>query len=196
MRLITSKQITSSNWWLLALQAIVAIIVGIAIIAWPQLSLAVFIYLFGVFVVVDGIVAMGLAITRRKESAGWWAILLGGMLGVIVGILIFVNPRVTGLFMAYLVAIWALVIGIFSLVQAFSPETSSVQRWTAALTGILALLLGVFLFVRPGSGILSLTWLVGAFCIVYGVLLLIRVMFPGKAASISSEVPERVEQQQ
>ncbi len=185
MHLITSKQITSGNWWLVALQAVVAIIFGLVIIAWPQLSLAIFVYLFGAFVVVYGIFTMGLAFSRRKASVGWWIILLGGFFIMIVGIVTFVYPHVTAQFLAYLVAIWALLVGIIELVHAFSPAVSVAHRWLVALGGLLSLLLGVFLFVRPGSGILSLTWLIGAFCIVYGVLLLIRVMFPGKAASIS-----------
>jgi len=196
MHLITSKQITSGNWWLVALQAVVAIIFGLVIIAWPQLSLAIFVYLFGAFVVVYGIFTMGLAFSRRKASVGWWIILLGGFFIMIVGIVTFVYPHVTAQFLAYPVAIWALLVGIIELVHAFSPAVSVAHRWLVALGGLLSLLLGVFLFVRPGSGILSLTWLIGAFCIVYGVLLLIRVMFPGKAASISSDVPEEGEPQQ
>lgn len=193
MQILKNQPVTQQNWWLLAIRAIVAIIFGIAIIAWPKLTLTVFIYLFGAFVVLDGIFAIGLALSRRKDYVGWWAILLGGLFGIVVGILTFVYPQVSGLFLVYLVATWAILIGIFELVNAFSPDRSTAQRWISALTGLLALLLGVLLFVRPGSGILSVVWLIGAFSIVYGVLLLIRVMFPGKAVDTSSEGLERVE---
>jgi uncharacterized membrane protein HdeD (DUF308 family) len=190
MRLIKQKQVTSSNWWLLALQAIIAMIVGIAIMAWPKITLAVFIYLFGAFVVVDGLIAMGYAFTKRKEIASWWVILLGGLFAIILGIVTFVYPKSTGLLLLYLVATWALLAGLVAITPAFSSGLSTIQKWAAVVSGILSLLLGGYLFVRPGSGILALTWLVGAFFVTYGLLLLIRVMFPGKAASTSSGVPE------
>jgi uncharacterized membrane protein HdeD (DUF308 family) len=196
MRLIKQIQVTSSNWWLLALEAVVAMIVGIAIMAWPKITLAVFIYLFGAFVVVDGLIAIGYAFARRKELEIWWVILVGGFIAIILGILVFVYPKATGLLLLYMVAAWALLVGIVAIANAFSSGLSTIQKWATVVFGILSLLLSGYLFFRPGSGILALTWLVGAFLVVYGLLLLIRVMFPGKAASPSSQVSDVVESQQ
>ena len=190
MRIVINRPVNSSNWWLLTLQAIVAAIIGIAIVAWPQLTLAVFIYLFGGFAVVNGIFAIGLAILERKEMPGWWALLLGGLAGIFVGIVVFVYPQVTGQFMVYLVATWALFVGLAYLAGVFSSGYTPTQRVANALIGVLSIALAIWLFVRPGKSVLSLTWLIGAFCIVYGLLLLIHVMFPGSSVSTLSKGPE------
>ena len=47
------------------------------------------------------------------------------------------------------------------------------QEGTLALAGVLSMLLGTLLIVRPGVGLLSLTWLIGAYAIVIGVILII-----------------------
>lgn len=190
MRLIASRQINSSNWWLAALQAVVAMIVGIIIMVWPKPTLAIFIYLFGVFVVVDGLIAIGLAFARRKTMMLRWPLFLIGLFAILVGIMIFVYPHATGLFLAYLVATWALLVGLYQITNVFFPRRSVAQRLVDAVAGVLSFALALYIYVNPGTGVLSLTWLIGAFCVVYGVLLLIRVMFPGQATSVSSEVPE------
>lgn len=189
MQRLTRRQANQQNWWLLALGGIVAIIFGIVIMAWPKLSLGIFIYFFGATAVIYGIFTMCMAFYQNK-SPGWWIVPLGGFLSFVIGILTFIFPRITGQVLVYLVAAWALLMGIVAFVHAFSWAPSVTHRWLYVLAGILAFILGVFLFVRP-TGILSVVWLVGAFSIVYGALLLISVMFPGKAAQTSQSDLER-----
>ena len=42
-----------------------------------------------------------------------------------------------------------------------------------ALAGILSVVLGVLLIIRPGAGLLSLVWLIGVYALAFGVLLII-----------------------
>lgn len=188
MRFIARQKVTESNWWLLALEAIIAMVVGIVIMVWPRMTLAVFVYLFGAFVIVDGLIAIGYAFSRRKGN--WGVIVLGGLLAIILGIVTFAFPKSTGLLLLSLVAIWSVVVGLVAVTHAFSSGLSTFQKWANVIFGILALLLGAYIFVHPASGILAFTWLVGAFLVVYGLLLLLRVMFPGRVASTSSQVSE------
>lgn len=186
---LTRKQVTQQNWWLLGLGGIVAIIFGIAIIAWPKLSLAIFVYLFGAAAVIYGIFTMCMAFSRNKNP-GWWIVPVRGFLSFVIGVLTFIFPRTTGRTLVFLVAAWALLMGIVAFVHAFSSAPSVAHRWLYVLAGLFAFILGVFLFVRP-SGILSVVWLVGVFSIVYGALLLISVMFPGKSVQVSQSDLDR-----
>lgn len=183
MQFLRRKQVTQQNWWLLALGGVVAMIFGLAIIVWPKLSLAIFVYFFGAAAVIYGIFTMCMVFSRSKPPE-WGMFLLGGFLSIVVGVLAFLFPHATGLFLVYLVAIWAMLIGIVALAYAFLSVPPVTHRWLLVLAGLLSLLLGVFLFARP-TGILSVVWLIGAFSIVYGALLLTSVMFPGKAAQTS-----------
>ena len=145
----------------------------------------------------NGIFAIGLAISKRKEAMEWWAILLGGIAGVVVGVVVFAYPHASALLVAYLVATWSLLLGLAHLAAVFLSEYTPRRRVANAVIAVLCIALAMFLFIDPRSGVLTLTWLIGAFCIVYGCLLLIHVMFPGGAVRTSSEeaLPESVEEQ-
>jgi uncharacterized membrane protein HdeD (DUF308 family) len=132
---------------------------------------------------------MCLGFTSRPKLVGWWLLPLGGFLCTVVGVLTVVFPYTTAQFLIFLVATWALLMGIIALVHAFSSAPSVTHRWLFILAGLLSFLLGVFLLVHPG-GILGVVWLIGAFSIVYGGVLLINVMFPGKVAQTTQSDPD------
>lgn len=179
MQFLSRRQATQQNWWLLAFSGIVAIFFGIAIMVWPQLSVTIFVYLFGTAVVLYGICLISLSFARPRPP-GWWILPVGGLLSIIVGIVTFIFPLTTGKFLLVLVALWAILMGIVALAHAISSAPSAIHRWLFVLAGLLSIFLGVFLLIRP-TAILSIVWLIGAFSIVYGALLLISVLFPGKA---------------
>lgn len=161
-------------WWMLILRAVVTILFGIAVIIWPRISLLIFILFFGAFALVDGIIAIVASFSLRRATSNWWVVLLGGLLGIGIGLVTFFWPGLTALTLLYIVAAWAIIIGIAQLAAVFTPGPSIVSGWLLTLAGILAILLGIFLFIRPGAGILSIIWLVGIWAIAEGVLLLIR----------------------
>jgi uncharacterized membrane protein HdeD (DUF308 family) len=41
------------------------------------------------------------------------------------------------------------------------------------ISGVLSILFGVILFIRPGIGVLSVVWLIGIYAIFFGILLII-----------------------
>jgi uncharacterized membrane protein HdeD (DUF308 family) len=61
----------SRNWWLLVLRGLAAIAFGILIFAKPGISLVVLVYLFGVYVLVEGILGVSLAVQARSTIDSW-----------------------------------------------------------------------------------------------------------------------------
>ena len=59
--------ILSRSWWLMLVRGLVAIGFGILVFAKPQTSLLVLVYLFGVYVLVEGILGVAVAIQARNE---------------------------------------------------------------------------------------------------------------------------------
>jgi uncharacterized membrane protein HdeD (DUF308 family) len=162
------------NYWLgFLIRGIVALLFGIAAIVWPGLTLVFFVSLFGVFIVIDGIAGVVVALQERRTYPYWWAWLLGGIAGIILGIIVFFLPGKTSLLLFYLMAAWAIVTGIVEIIRAFSPRRSG-QEWTLLLGGGISLLFGLILAAHPVASILALVWLIGAFAIVYGILLITR----------------------
>jgi uncharacterized membrane protein HdeD (DUF308 family) len=161
------------NWWVLALRGVLAIIFGILAIIWPGLTLLVLITLFGAYALVDGIFAVIAGIASYGKNERWWAVLLEGIAGIVLGVLTFLWPGTTALVLVYFIAAWALLTGIFEIAAAIRLRKEIEGEWMMVLSGILSIIFGLFLIVAPGAGALGLIWVIGAYAIVWGILLLI-----------------------
>jgi uncharacterized membrane protein HdeD (DUF308 family) len=161
------------NWWILALRGLCAIIFGILAFAWPGVTLGVLVLLYGAYALVDGVLAIVAVLSKRQESGlPWWALLLEGLLGIAAGIVTFVWPGITALFLLFLIAGWAIVTGVFEIIAAIRLRKEIEGELWLALSGIVSIIFGVLLFVRPGAGALTVVWLIGAYAIFFGIFLL------------------------
>jgi uncharacterized membrane protein HdeD (DUF308 family) len=162
------------NWWVLALRGLCAIIFGILAFVWPGITLGALVLLYGAYALVDGILSIIAAVSKREGSGlPWWALLLQGLLGIAAGIVTFAWPGITALFLLFLIAAWAIVTGIFAIIAAIRLRKEIQGEFWLALSGILSVVFGVLLFVRPGAGALTVVWLIGSYAIFFGILLLV-----------------------
>jgi uncharacterized membrane protein HdeD (DUF308 family) len=71
------------------------------------------------------------------------------------------------------VATWAIVTGVFEIVAAIRLRREIEGEWALILGGIASVFFGLILAVLPGVSILSLMWMIGAYALVFGVLLIV-----------------------
>ena len=161
------------NWWVVALRGLFAVIFGVLAIVWPGLTLLVLITLFGAYALVDGIFAVIAGIASYGRNERWWAVLLEGIAGIILGVLTFLWPGTTALVLVYFIAAWALITGVFEIAAAIRLRKEIEGEWMMVLSGILSIIFGAFLIVAPGAGALGLTLVIGVYAIVWGILLII-----------------------
>ena len=160
------------HWWAVALRGVLAILFGLVALFWPHLTLTVLVLFFGAFALVGGIFAVVTALGDRGAHARWGMLLLDGLAGIVIGLIAFLWPGITALVWLYLIAVWAIVTGILETLIAVWMHRAVGNEWMLLLGGIASILFGVLLAVLPGVGLLALTWLVGAYAIIFGVLLL------------------------
>ncbi len=158
------------NWWLLLVRGIAAILFGIAAFAWPGLTVAMLILLFGAWVLVDGAFAIAQSIRYRDRIDKWWLWLLDGVFGVIVGLLALFMPGVTALVLLMFIAAWAILGGILRILAAIQLRKKIEGEWFLGLGGALSILLGGLLIAIPQAGLLSLIWLIAVWSIAIGIL--------------------------
>ena len=162
------------NWWVLALRGLCAIIFGILAFAWPAITLKVLVLLYGAYALVEGILSIVAAVSKREGSGlPWWALLLEGLLGIAAGIVTLAWPKITALFLLFLIAAWAIVAGIFEIIAAIRLRKEIEGELWLALSGIVSVIFGVLLFVRPGTGALTVVWLIGVYAVFFGILQLV-----------------------
>jgi uncharacterized membrane protein HdeD (DUF308 family) len=165
--------ILARNWWLMLLRGLVAIGFGILVFAKPQISLEVLVYMFGIFVLVEGIVGVAVAVHARNLLDSWGILLLWGLLGIAVGILSFIRPDVTALALVFYIALWALATGVLEIAAAIRLREVLKDEWLLILAGVASVATGLILIWRPDAGALALLWLIGSYAIVLGVLIVL-----------------------
>jgi len=160
------------NWWAIVLRGICAVLFGVAAFAWPGLTLAVLIFVYGAYAFVDGIFAVIAAVAARQPGRFPWGLLLAGLAAIGVGVLTIALPGLTALALLYLIAAWAIMRGIFEVIAAIHLRKEIDHEWLLAASGALSILLGIFLVVSPGAGALALLWAIGGMAIVVGLLMI------------------------
>jgi len=160
----------AQNWWAIVLRGVCALLFGIGAFAWPGITLAVLVLLYGAYALVEGVLAVAWALMGRHAGPFPWGVLLAGLAGVVVGVVTFLSPGLTALALLYLIAAWAIVRGVFEIIAAFHLRKELDNEWLLALGGLLSVALGVFLMAAPGAGALAVLWWIGAFAILVGIL--------------------------
>jgi uncharacterized membrane protein HdeD (DUF308 family) len=169
----TVSDTLAHNWWLLALRGLAAIIFGILAFIWPAITLLGLMILFGAFAFVNGILSLMLAAKAPKGYPRFGSLILGGILGIIAGVVTFFWPALTAAGLLILIAAWAILTGILEIVAAIRLRKEIVNEWLLALVGILSVIFGVLLLLQPAAGAVVLIWWIGAYALVFGILLLI-----------------------
>lgn len=167
--MLTAITQLSRDWWHFAVRGVLAIVFGILALVWPGATVKALVLLFGAFVLVDGFFAVATGIESRSYFKQWWALLLEGLAGIAIGIMTFIWPHITGLFLLYFIAAWAILTGIFEIVAALELRNVIPGEWATFLSGVLSIVFGVLLFAYPTAGAVGMIWLIGLYAIAAGI---------------------------
>jgi uncharacterized membrane protein HdeD (DUF308 family) len=160
----------AENWWLILLKGICAIIFGLLALAWPGVTVLTLVLFYGAFALVDGVLALAAAIKGGVPAPRWWLAVVG-IIGIGAGILTFAWPGITALVLLFLIASWAIATGIMQIIGAIRLRKEIDDEWLLIASGALSVLFGIILVVQPKVGVLALVWVIGAYAILYGILL-------------------------
>jgi uncharacterized membrane protein HdeD (DUF308 family) len=160
------------GWWLLVLRGVCAVLFGILTFMWPNITLTVLVLFFGAYALVNGIFTLGVAFKAPSGMPGKGTMIFLGILGVAAGILTFFYPGITALSLLVVIAWWAIITGIFEIATAIKLRKEISNEWLLILSGALSVAFGVLCIAMPNAGALSITWLIGAYALVFGILLL------------------------
>jgi uncharacterized membrane protein HdeD (DUF308 family) len=158
------------NWWLILLRGICGILFGVLTFIWPAISLVTLVLLYGAYALVDGVLALIAAIKGGAPAPRWWLALVG-VLGILAGLVAMGLPGMTAIVLVLFIAGWMIATGVMQIIGAIRLRKEIDNEWWLVAAGALSVLVGVIIAIAPGAGALGLLWVIGAYAIVFGVML-------------------------
>lgn len=159
-------------WWLFLIRGLLGLALGVLALAFPGATLAVVVLLIGAYLVIDGVIAIAKAVRILRSDAHWWALLLEGILGVVVGLAIFFWPGLSLLSLAYLIGYWAIISGALTIWGVIQLRAHVLAAWLYLIFGLVSVVFGVFVFFAPATGLVYLVLMISIYGFVMGITMI------------------------
>ncbi|WP_431865933.1 HdeD family acid-resistance protein [Microbacterium paraoxydans] len=165
----------------LAVSGVLALLAGIALLVWPVKSAVIVTAIFASYLIVAGVVYIGLGIFSRAKG-GWSRVghIVLGLLYIVAGVIAFFNLNVAAATLALVVVIFIGVSWIVDGVVALSLLGSDGSRVWTLIYAILSIIAGIIVLFSPVIAGFALWLLLGIALVVLGIVQIIRAITLGK----------------
>jgi len=158
----------TSFWWVFVLFGVATLGVGVFFVVSPHETLSTFTVIAGIFLLVDGVLALLASIFNKGEGRGLLALI--GVLSVLAGLVLIKKPFDTLVVFTLIVGLWFVVAGIVRFVVALtSPE----GRGGNIVTAILDLIAGIVILSWPDLGLATIAVIIGIALILRGLFFIV-----------------------
>lgn len=156
-------------WWLVLLQGIALVILGILFVISPGMTTVVVIQFLGIYWLIIGIFSI---VSIFVDSSLWGWKLFSGVLGIIAGLIILQHPLwspvVVGEVLIIILGVEGIIIGVVYLIQAFQGA-----GWGMGLLGVVSIIIGIVLLANIWAFTIALPLVIGILALVGGVISII-----------------------
>ena len=143
---------------------------GVALLVWPDASVAVFAVLIAIQLIIGGIFRIVTALGRSRLDGGMRALVgLSGGVALVVGLLVLREPLQSVLVLGMILGVWWLVVGVIDVISAIVSPSPRGRGWDL-LAGVISILAGGFLIVYTDLSLTVLVVFVGIWLVIAGLL--------------------------
>ena len=107
------------NWWALALRGVAAIIFALIAFFWPGITALALLIVIAVWAILTGVMEVIAAVELRHVIRNEWFLIFSGLLSVVFGILLLVQPAAGALALVWLIGLYAVIFGVGLLALAW-----------------------------------------------------------------------------
>ena len=169
------------SWWVSLLFGLIAIAFGLYTMAQPFQALVAMAWAFGILALADGIASL-LALFDKRVAIPKLLLLFYAVASIAFGVIAVSNPKATAGILFFMLSFWLIVngvdrvmswlivAGIYRIVFAIRVRKEIVGEWLIALSGVLAIVLGIAFLRNPAIGLFTTAIWIGAGALAYGVL--------------------------
>jgi uncharacterized membrane protein HdeD (DUF308 family) len=179
------------RWWSIVLRGLVAVVFGLLSLFAPAAAFVSLVFLFGVFVLVDGVFA--LALVKQPSRLSRRAVIARGAVSIVAGVITLMWPDISALALLIVIGVWAIAGGLLEVATAIRMRDEIEHDWLLGVEGVLSVGFGIALLISPLAGAIVLGLWVGAYALALGIALLftgfklrshMQRMMPGRARLI------------
>lgn len=180
--------IKSKNWWLITIKGLIFIFLGSYILRFPISGMLGLIIYGSICLFISGLVLALFAMVTRKIHHGWGWQMADGFLDVIIAIILLMNIGLTAVTLPYLFALYGILTGIFWIFQSNFFRRNQYKFWRVVLlAGLLSIITGLLIFLRPLIAAITIVSFIGVLFIVQGFFLTLFSFEISRAHKISIE---------
>jgi uncharacterized membrane protein HdeD (DUF308 family) len=155
-------------WKSTLLSGVLAVILGILVLAWPGISILVAAIFFGAYLLVSGIAQVFFAFSLHVSAGGRVLLFISGAASLILAVMAFRHFGNAVLLLAIWIGIGFIFRGVATTVSAISDPGLPGRGWNIFF-GIISIVAGVVVLASPFESIVTLALVVGIWLIVTGV---------------------------
>jgi uncharacterized membrane protein HdeD (DUF308 family) len=154
--------------WLVILRGLAAVAFGLLAILWHDNSMRHFVVLFGLYALLHGGLSLAAAVGHSGQK-GCLLLTAEGLIGVLAGVLTLQTGSASPMAFAFLVWLWAVAAGILRIMEAVRLRKSLAGDMWLMLSGVVTVLLGGMLLLRPIIGAVGVALVISASALIWGV---------------------------
>jgi uncharacterized membrane protein HdeD (DUF308 family) len=166
---VAERETRRVPWWLLLIEGIALVILGILWLANPATTTIIFVQVLGIYWLVAGIFKL-VSIFLDHSMWGWK--LASGIIGILAGIVILQHPAwssvIVGATLVIILGVQGLIFGGIGIFQAFKGA-----GWGTGILGAISVIFGLYLLLNIGSTTFVLPWVAGILAIVGGIIVIV-----------------------
>jgi uncharacterized membrane protein HdeD (DUF308 family) len=161
------SEFLEKRWWLVALRGLAALVFGIICFTSPLIAAASLLLVFAFFAIADGVLGIASAFGQARRGERWVWLAVEAVATLVLGVVALVIPGVALTFVFIFITIKALISGVFLLLASAKLDGEHGQGALLA-AGLVSLLM-----LAPMLGAKLLIWWIGAWAVLFGLLLLV-----------------------
>lgn len=157
--------------WHELITGVLSLIAAYVVVGMPRVSLTAMSVVFGFLALLSGLTTLS-GVSKLRDFVGNWAIaaLVFAIIDLLIGVFFIVDPSSGIVVMGYMVAFWFILDSIERLMVVGHLRDFGTGYFIASIIlDVLSLLIGIMLLINPAIAIISITWLIGFYLIVFGV---------------------------
>ena len=163
----------ASRWGWVVFRGVIGVLFGLVAFARPGAMAFSMVLVFGCYAFVSGIATVIAAARSGRAGDSWGAMLIEGLLAIAIGAIAVLWPASTALAFVWAIAVWAIASGVLEIVSAVRLRKLIAHEWALGIAGALSIAFGALMLYRPVAGGLAVVWWLGAYALMFGVMMIV-----------------------